>query len=267
MMTNKIKRERIWELDFLRGFAIIMMIFDHFMWDLTYLPGYFSNFYQLDLPGFNWLNETAIWYWNSTLRLFGRYFFVLAFLMVSGVSFTFSKNNFKRGLKMLVVAGLITLVTFILQESIGYRVLIVFGVIHMFAVNTLLTVMIRYMIKNEIVLLFLGMIILTASFMFGFFDPEPVALSWANLPGIVIGLKAYGSDYFGIFPYLGFILIGTVVGHLFYENRISLLPSVHLSKKNIVLFTGRYSLWVYVLHQPLVLVVVMAIGYAFGFRI
>lgn len=267
MMNETNKRERIWELDFLRGFAIIMMIFDHFMWDLTYLPGYFSNFYQLDLPGFNWLNETAIWYWNSTLRLFGRYFFVLIFLMVSGVSFTFSKNNYKRGLKMLIVAGLVTLVTFIVQESIGYQVLIVFGVIHMFAVNTLLTVLLRRFIKSEIVLLFIGMTIITVSSILGFFDPKAVPLSWDNLPGIIIGNKAYGSDHFGIFPYLGFILIGTVVGHLFYETRRSLIPSVHLSQKNIVLFTGRYSLWVYVLHQPLVLVVVMAIGYAFGYRI
>lgn len=99
-MTNK---KRIWELDFLRGLAIIMMVFDHIMYDFAYLPGYFSNFYDVNHPLFNWLNDFARLYWNSTLRFFGREFFVLLFLLISGISFTFSKDNFKRGGKMLAV--------------------------------------------------------------------------------------------------------------------------------------------------------------------
>jgi uncharacterized membrane protein len=221
----------------------------------------------LDLPLFNWLNETAILYWNSLLRFVGRQFFVLSFLMVSGISFTFSKNNFKRGFKMLIVALIITLATYLMEISLGFEVLIVFGVIHMFAINTLLTASIRHFIKNEIVILFLGMLLLTISIIFGFFTPKYVSLSWENMPGIIIGLKAFGSDYFGILPYLGIILIGTVIGQLFYRNKTSLIPSVSLSKKNVVLFTGRYSLWVYVIHQPIVLMIVMALGYLFGYRV
>lgn len=265
-MTEIKKRNRIWELDFLRGFAIIMMVFDHIMYDFTSLPGYFSNFYHEDIAVFNWLNDAAIWYWNSMMRFIGRQFFVLLFLVVSGISFTFSKNNFKRGFKMLVVALIITLATFLMEQALSFHALIVFGVIHMFAVNTLIIALIRHFIKNEIVLLFIGMAIITVSIIFGMFTPPWVSLSWENLLGIIIGTKGFGADYFGILPYLGFILIGTVIGKLFYSQRMSLIPTVNLSERNVVLLTGRYSLWVYVLHQPLVLVFVLALGYIFGYR-
>jgi len=266
-MTKSDKKERIWELDFLRGFAILMMVFDHIMFDLSYFPGYFSNFYQLDIPVFNWLQEHAVLYWNSGIRFFGRHFFIFIFLFVSGISFTFSHNNVKRGLKMLVVAFVITLSTYLMDITLGYDVLIIFGVIHMFAINTLLTALIRKWIKSEIIVLFIGMVLLTISFIFGFFEPQKVSLSWSNLPGIIIGLKAYGADHFGVLPYLGFIIIGTVIGKLFYQHKVSLLPKQKLSHQNIILLTGRYSLWVYVLHQPVVLVIVMAIAYLFGYRV
>ncbi|MDA3931508.1 MAG: heparan-alpha-glucosaminide N-acetyltransferase domain-containing protein [Tenericutes bacterium] len=265
-MENKIEKKRIWELDFLRGFAILMMVFDHLMFDFAYLRGYFSNFYSVNHALFNWLNNLGIEYWNSTLRLIGREFFVLLFLLISGISFTFSKDNFRRGIKLVIVAAVITLVTFLIDLFLNFGVLIIFGVIHMFAINTLLTVLIRKVIKNEIVILLLGMLILTFSFILGLFTPPAVSLSFANLPKIVLGLGSYGADHFGIFPYLGIILIGTVVGTTFYKNRVSLVPQVDISPRNIFRVAGKYSLYIYVLHQPLVLLFVSIFAYIFGYR-
>ena len=262
-------RNRIWELDFLRGLAIFMMVFDHFMFDLAKLPQYFGNFRQVNNSFFNGLNDLAIMYWNSTLRFIGREFFVLLFLLISGISFTFSKSNSKRGLKLLAVGLLITAVTYIvdLTGAFGYRVLIVSGVIHMFGLNVLLTVLIRKLIKSEIVILFMGMIILTFSFIFGLFNPDPIGLSFSTLPKIILGINSFGADHFGILPYLGIILIGTVFGNLLYKNKMSLMPQVKITDKNFFNWVGRYSLFVYVLHQPLVLLFVTMIVYVFGYRI
>ncbi|QWC00532.1 DUF1624 domain-containing protein [Mycoplasmatota bacterium] len=265
-MDNKTTKKRIWELDFLRGFAILMMVFDHLMFNFAYLRGYFSNFAQVNHSLFNWLNDLGIDYWNSTIRLIGREFFVLLFLLISGISFTFSKNNSKRGFKLVGVAIIITLVTFLMDFLFDFGVLIVFGVIHMFAINTLLTVLIRKFIKSEIIILFIGMAILTLSFYFELFNPPAVSLSFDNLPKIIIGLGRFGADHFGILPYLGIILIGTVIGNTFYSHRVSLIPQVHLSPKNIFMISGRYSLYIYVLHQPLVLLFVSILAYIFGYR-
>ena len=35
----KIKKQRAWEIDFLRGFAIIMVVWDHTLFDLGYIFG------------------------------------------------------------------------------------------------------------------------------------------------------------------------------------------------------------------------------------
>ena len=264
-MTTE-QKSRIWELDFLRGFAILMMVFDHFMYDLMYLPGYFSNFNQVDHPVFNWLNELASWYWVSTLRSIGWEFFVLLFLLVSGVSFSFSKNNFKRGSKLLIVAALITLVTYLIDMIMGFGVLIVFGVIHMFAVNILITALIRRFIKSEVIILFIGMAILTFSFIYGLFNASYLPLNIQNLPKIILGFGRNGADHFGVIPYLGVILIGTVIGRVFYHNRVSLLPQVHMSERHFVRVSGKYSLIIYVVHQPVVLAFVAIIAYIFGYR-
>ena len=55
-----IKKPRIWEIDFLRGLAIIMMILDHFCYDCLFLPRLFSNFYQINNPFVNFLYKCFI---------------------------------------------------------------------------------------------------------------------------------------------------------------------------------------------------------------
>ncbi|MFW5794243.1 MAG: heparan-alpha-glucosaminide N-acetyltransferase domain-containing protein [Bacillota bacterium] len=266
MVAKTYYHKRIWELDFFRGLAIIMMVFDHLMFDFAFFDTFFSNFRQVDNSIINWLYEIANLYWDSLLRFIGREFFLLLFLIISGISFTFSKNNFIRGLKLLLVAILITVVTYLVENLLGVRVLIVFGVIHMFAFSILIAAIIRKFIKNEIIILFIGMLVLTFGFIFGMFSSSYVPLTWANLPKIIIGLNRYGADHFGIVPYVGFILIGTVIGNTFYKNRVSLLPQFNISKNNIFATAGRNTLLIYVLHQPLVLVFVTILAYILGYR-
>ena len=38
-------KKRVWEADFLRGVAILLMCFDHFMYDLSIIDGFFTDFY------------------------------------------------------------------------------------------------------------------------------------------------------------------------------------------------------------------------------
>ena len=260
-------KKRIWELDFLRGFAILMMVFDHFMYDLGHLDNYFSNFHQLDRPVFNWINDLAELYWISDLRFWGHHFFVALFLIISGISFTFSKSNLSRSIKLLIVAVLISLVTFLIETFAGLNIFIIFGVIHMYAFATLFTYLFRKAWDNDRFILAIGVAIIIVGFIMEFWKLNYVyELNFNNLVGIFIGTKAYGADYFGIIPYLGVIMIGTVIGNVFYKNRVSLLPHVKLSEKNIVTFTGRNSLIIFLAHQFVLLGLVFLIGLLFGYR-
>jgi uncharacterized membrane protein len=61
------------------------------------------------------------------------------------------------------------------------------------------------------------------------------------------------SDYFPLLPNLGWFLLGAVMGRTIYRKKQTLLPFV--SPKNPIVrffsFLGRHSLWIYLLHQPI----------------
>ena len=46
-------KKRIWEVDFLRGFMILFVVWDHFMWDVYYGSAGFNT------PLFQWLEQVA----------------------------------------------------------------------------------------------------------------------------------------------------------------------------------------------------------------
>jgi len=260
-------KKRIWELDFLRGFAIIMMIFDHLMYDFMYMPVFFSNFNSVDNPTFDWLSNIALKYWQSDLRFFGHFFFVALFLLISGISFTFSKNNLSRGLKLSVVALLITAVTLGLDYFLNIDMLIIFGIIHLYALSIIITYLIRRIIKNEFIILGIALLVIFFGFVIKFYEPNYLnSFSWAELWKVIIGTKAYGADHFGLVPYLGFIMLGTVLGKTFYGNKQSLIPQVNISERNIFMIAGRKSLIIFITHQIVLIALIFLIGYIFGYR-
>ena len=244
-----------------------MMIFDHLMYDLRNIDSYFENFNEVNNSVFEWLNNLAELYWASELRFFGHLFFVSLFLVISGISFTFSKSNLSRSLKMLIVAVLISVVTLILQELTGMRMFIIFGVIHMYAFCTFITYLFRKIWDNDIFIMAIATAAIIYGISFEFWHLNYVAsVSFENIWRIIIGFNSYGADSFGIIPYVGIIMIGTVIGNQFYKNRVSLLPHVKLSKKNLVTFTGKHSLIIFLTHQLVLFPLIFLIGFIFGYR-
>jgi uncharacterized membrane protein len=65
------------------------------------------------------------------------------------------------------------------------------------------------------------------------------------------------SDHFPILPFIGWFMLGTVLGRTVYKDRKTLLPSVNESSAAVRFFCwcGRNSLWIYLLHQPVLYLV------------
>ena len=106
-------KDRIWELDALRGLGIIGMVLVHLLYDLTEL------FRVIELPHpflYNFCIE-----WGGVL-----------FLVLSGVCVTLSRHYGKRGLIVLIGGVLCTLVTFaaVLWGHADPSLIIYFGVLH-----------------------------------------------------------------------------------------------------------------------------------------
>jgi uncharacterized membrane protein len=79
-----------------------------------------------------------------------------------------------------------------------------------------------------------------------------VETNWLYPIGLITPAFSSG-DYFPLLPHFGFFLIGAAAGRIFYAQKKTLFPWVN--EKSILLrpliFLGRHSLWVYLLHQPI----------------
>lgn len=265
---------RAFELDALRGLALLMMVLHHFIFDLRYLLG-------LDVFAFQ---ET--WWFANLLRPT----FLNVFLVVSGICCTFSRSNTRRGARLLVVALAFTAVTTLVSRLTGQEFYILFNVLHVLAFGTLLYAGLTYpervktqkgkervtsdddqesppqFIPNQknaavdVILIVMAAVLIY----FGNLMPHwQDAGSWLLLP---LGLPPIPgvamADYLPIIPWLGFFLVGALIGRLAYSDRCSALPNAPplvLQLSRPLEYLGRHSLAVYAIHQPVLLAILFGL--------
>lgn len=232
---------RIWELDFWRGTLVWFMVFDHIIFDLAYVFQVEATF-----PTF---------YFEWPLRNFVRMLVVLSFVLICGISCSFSHSNRARGAKLLVVAMVLTLVTWgmDLWQGEESRYIITFGVLHMLALSILLFALLENR-KDRRILLWAGMPLTLVGLVFFFWEPvAPQGFSWLSML-LPMQNGIYSADYFSLLPYGGIMLIGAYFGPILYPHKKSRRP---LKREpgllRPILFTGRHALLFYLVHQPVVL--------------
>jgi uncharacterized membrane protein len=233
-MNIRKSTNRVWEIDFLRGLSIILMVFDHLFFDLI-------SMYNIHIPLVS--GPSAGLY--EVLKIF----FAGCFIFMSGISSSFSRSNLKRGLRLLLISLLLTFVTYVftLFELIDKSFIIFFGILHLLAVCMLLS---SVLIKlNRYVLIFIGGAIIACS-------PLVNKLSELNPPNnyfAIFGIynsSFFSGDYFPLVPWLGIFVIGIAFGKIFYKEKKSLIKFE--LKPNLFNYVGRYSIWVYLIHQPII---------------
>lgn len=222
------KATRIWEIDFLRGIAIILMTTFHIIFDL-------SDIYGLPIN-----------YRGGVIFYIGRTSAIL-FMLIAGVSCSFSKSNFKRGVKIFIIAMIITLVTQLYDASLGIK----FGILHFFGISMMLSPL--FIKLNKYWLLFIGTLALIA----GALMSGVIVQSQFLFPIGLISSTFSSADYYPLFPWLGVFIYGIALGKILYHERNSLFK--FSLKNNIVSFAGKHSLLIYVVHQPLILLILSLI--------
>ena len=240
---------RIRAIDALRGFCVVLMCFHHFFYDLAAFLG--APWWIFSNPVFNVLH----------------YFFAGCFILLSGVSSRFSRSNLRRGGILLLIALALTAVTW-LGDFLGEKllggapgVLIVCGVLHMLAVCMLFygfTHRFWDLLPDWVMILFCALAtVLTARLANGVLIDGP---GWL-FPFGFIAEGFYSADYFPLFPWLFVFLFGTWLGEKiragklpegFYTYRVPFFPAV-----------GRHALLIYILHQPVLLLITLGIGAMF----
>ena len=222
-------KNRIWELDVLRGICVLGMVIVHLLFDLV-------DAYALvswDYPAI----VEFLFAWGGVL-----------FILISGICATLGSRSVRRGLVVLGCGILCTIVTWGAAELgfIDDWIVIHFGVLHCLGLCMILWWLCKKL--PTLVLAIIGIGVICLGFWFGTLQ---VNVTWLT----PLGLQYSGftsGDYFPLLPYFGFFLIGSVIGRLVYKNKTSLLPNINLNNPIVRFFQfcGKQSLWIYLIHQP-----------------
>lgn len=222
-------KQRIWELDAARGICLLFMLYGHIVYDVVYL---FALTPLNDGGVFDW----AVMHIGPT------------FIIISGICATLGKHPVKRGLLVLGCGMLCTLVTggMYLLGFANQGLVIYFGVLHCIGICMLLWPLFRkmpYWVRIPVGLA----IIFAKDLVQGVHIDTYLLLPFGIYPRLFAT-----SDYFPLIPCLGYFLVGSGLGQLFYKSKKSLLPEPKFFPFNALGFLGRHSLLIYLVHQPII---------------
>lgn len=223
-MVNK----RIFEIDLLKVIAIIFMIVFHFIYDL-------NEFMGLDI-----IYESGFWYWLGRIAAF-------FFIFLAGINSGFSKNPIKRGMIVFGCGIIITLISFLVFKDYYVR----FGILHFLGISMMISPFLKR-INNWILLL----IALVGGILFSF------DTFIYNTKVIMFLENTFGKpsvDYYPLFPYLSLFILGILIYKIYYYKKKSIINLY--TRSNIISITSKYSLLIYLIHQPIILGIMYLIKY------
>ncbi len=238
---------RFWEIDTLRGMAVVGMVFYHFMWDLFHFGIYQANFF-----GDGWqtfarsIGTTFIFLMGVSLTLsFTRQ------VEISGQTALFKKYVWRGGYIFGLGLG-ITLATYIFVRE----EFVIFGILHLLG----LTIIVAYPFLHwgRWPSLVVGLIFIGVG---NYLNTLSVNHPWLIWLGLTQAGRAM-ADYYPMLPWSGIALLGVFAGYTLYPQRHARFPLPDLSQYFRPLrYIGQHSLLIYVVHQPIFIGTFLALGY------
>lgn len=235
-------RDRFWEIDALRGLAILSMIVFHTYFDVIVIKnlhinpnvGFFSAFQKFSSNTFIFLSGVSL-----------SIGFVQKFAPISAYV--------KRGAFIYGIATLLSFTTHMLSPECYIH----FGILHFFGC----AIMLCYLFGN---LCFWNLPIGIALILLGKY------LNKLNAPDDFFMIWGYSSktinhlDYFPILPNLGTVLLGLFVGEHLYK--VDKRTFRFINKPNFFLvsfltYIGSRSLFIYITHQLVIIPIVIVLNF------
>lgn len=230
VITPAAKSARLWEIDALRGAAVLAMFAFHFAWDWAYFAG-------------SSLGPNSVYFSGAI---------ALTFTTLLGVSIALDRERVRaaggsllrrtlyRGALLGGSAALVTLVTWLAMPD----AFVYFGILHMLALSTLLVGLTAPLGAVANAAIGLGIL----------------ALGWSGLlagPAPTIALSFVGwwaprtsIDWYPLVPWAGFAFLGLAAGRVLYPGGRRRWALPDWSRPTAPLrFLGRHALPIYLIHQ------------------
>jgi uncharacterized membrane protein len=249
MQTVKTARAyaRWWEVDTIRGVAVILMIIYHLAFDLAFF------------------GASQISIYSTPWQLFGRSIGA-TFILVMGISLTLRyqrltaeldrqdlfRQYLQRGAKLVGLGMVITVVTYFF---VGSR-FVVFGILHLLGLSVILAfpfVRSRWAsLAGAVVVLVLGAYVSSMAV------THPWLL-WLGVPQV----RRAMVDYYPLLPWFAFALLGIFLGLTLYPQGTRRVRLPDLSRSVPIrglAYLGQHSLIIYLVHQPVLLGLLILLG-------
>jgi len=218
------KQSRVFELDVLRGMAVVLMVIFHFGFDLAEF-GYASYRTTVDLE------------WK-VFRAVILSMFLLAVGMSSYLAYAQGVNR-KKLLKNLAKLSLVSLVISLGSYVAFPHAWIYFGVIHFIVVALPLSLLFLSIPRISLVL---GLLLVIA-YPLGYLH-----MDYFHVLGVkYLHLPSFTVDIVSLSPWFGMVLIGIYV---MYKQMFD-IKFRHNNLMQKMAFLGKHSLLIYLIHQPI----------------
>lgn len=239
---------RLWEVDVMRTLAIGLMVVYHVAWDVHMLAP------QIDLDPFDggWraLQVTCA---STFLAVVGVSFWVAhqrAGKRLAG--FGLWRHHARRGAQVLAAALLVSVATLV---ALGPDDAVRFGILHLIALAMLVVLPLTVGLGAWNVVLGVAAILVGLEVM-----ETDTSVDVAMILGFDPGET--GVDWYGMLPWIGATWIGVAIGALLYPGgeRGALLSRLarEPAAAGAAGAPGRHSLTIYLLHQPVLIVLTAA---------
>lgn len=217
-------KQRIWEIDYFRGVAIILMTIFHLIVDL-------KDFHAVPIEYLS-----GFWYYEGRLS-------AILFTLLAGISSGLNTNPLRHGLQVFAAALLVSIVTYFFNAEIYVR----FGILHLLGVAILISPLLQRLSSRILGVLAAILLVLPL------WTDQLRADSGLLLPVGITPSQFVSMDYYPLVPWLAVFLIGIILGRRLYcskQSRLSQWRGVHH-----ITWLGRHSLLIYLVHQPVLLAV------------
>lgn len=234
---------RLQVVDFLRGFAVVLMIGYHCLFTIEYF-GFFKD------SGFDILNQFS----------FLPYIIGSVFVIISGFvgNLCSDERQKRKTLELAAVAALISITTYFFDNIMFIK----FGVIHLLTFCSALSITLKrwnswLLIVIAIASLYLGVM----------FSTLRVSSEYLFAFGLVNN-SYQAFDQYPIFPWLGIFIFGIIISREFDGAVINLEQKYAKLRENAFVKTiellGRKSIQIYLIHEPIILGLLFIISRIFG---
>ena len=271
-------KQRIWELDFLRGICVLLMVLDHLsMIVAMFAPSWYglSYWYEMGM-GDAFVRFCYEWVDSANWRI-AHSVVLVVFFGISGMSCTFSRSNLKRGSALMAVSMLYSYVTIFINDVMGISgTTVTFGVLHFLSTSILLYALVDFLCrrnKRSVAICSVGICGISLLMYFCYTPPANTPIYFAflfpphdylgNVSPFYTQSDVSPGDMFTMFQYLPYFFWGAAVAPFIYNDRRSLLPKLDGKWDRPFKFIGRHALIIFLAHLPVLMGIVCLVTYLF----